>query len=308
MDKWLGKNYYNLNAFLQNRFGTRVQRIPLDAGFNCPNRDGTYGTGGCTFCGEKGSGASYTDRRLSVKEQLLSGMEIIGKKYKTDKFIAYFQAFSNTYGPPEKLYRIYKEAADIPGIVGISIGTRPDLIDDEKLDILEELSVNAMVILEYGAQSMNDAVLSAINRGHNAAATEKAIILSKKRKGLQIIAHLIFGLPGELPAGMLNGARALSGLGIDGFKVNHLYIEKDSAMEKDYNAGKIKLLTREKYISLLVQLISETPDNVVFHRLFGECRAETLAAPLWTTRKNENIMFLDKLLKEKNITQGKNND
>jgi hypothetical protein len=296
--------YYSLNSFLKNKFGEKVYRISIDAGFTCPNRDGSKGYGGCVYCGESGARARYVNPSLSVREQVRKGIETVGKRYAVKRFLAYFQAYTNTYGEVGELYRLYKSALEFPEICGIAIGTRPDCIDEEKVHMLEHLAEETFVIVEYGAQSMHDSTLEKINRAHSVADTARAVRLTVKSGRIHAAAHLIFGLPDENESDMIESVSALLSLGINGFKFHHLFIEKFTAMERDYRAGKILLMEREEYVDILVKVISILPADTVIHRLFGGSRADKLVAPLWTLDKQMNHEILRNRLMEKGITQG----
>jgi radical SAM protein (TIGR01212 family) len=299
--------YTDLNSFLRARFGERVYRVSVDAGFTCPNRDGTKGLGGCIYCSESGSRASYVEPDVPVAEQLRRGKELIARRYGVRKFIAYFQPYSNTYlsngASVETLDRIYKGALAGPDIAGIAIGTRPDTVDPRIIGLLSDIARERLVILEYGAQSMKDVVLKRINRGHTAADTEKAFGMSRGR-GLHLVAHLIFGLPGETSADMIEGVMRLAELGADGFKFHHLYIEKNTRAERMYAGGEIDLMSREEYIDVLCEVIARLPERIVLHRVFGQCAPENLSAPEWTLDKHGNLDYLRKVLRERGVRQG----
>jgi hypothetical protein len=297
-------NYFSVGSFLRNKFGEKVFRISLDAGFTCPNRDGSKGFGGCLYCGESGARARYVKPERSIKDQIKLGKEIIGKKYGTKLFIAYFQPYTNTYAGTDELYSIYKTAITEPDICGIAIGTRPDCIDQSKIDMLNQLSENTFVIVEYGAQSMKDETLDKIKRAHTAADTAKAIYMTKKSGHIHVVAHLIFGLPGETENDMVNSALVLAGLGVDGFKFHHLYVEKNTGFERFYKDNALILMERDQYIGLLLNLLPVIPPGIVIHRLFGECPNEKLLAPLWTLEKKKNIVILENLMAERGIRQG----
>lgn len=304
MNDWYGKRYHSLNAFFKNKFGEKVYRVSLDAGFTCPNRDGTKGTEGCIYCGEEGARASYVNPAKSVREQLIDGMEIIKRRYKAEKFIAYFQAYTNTYAPADKLKSIYNKALSSPEVIGISVGTRPDCIDEEKINMLESITEKKLVIIEYGIQSMKAETLKLINRGHTVENSVNSIRLTKNKKGIYVLAHVILGLPGEDFSDMENTVKALVNLCVDAFKFHHLYIEKGTFLESMYRNKTLKLLSLEEYTDILCRLLPIIPENIVIHRLFGQCSKENLIAPLWTLNKAKNIALLDRLLKEKNIMQG----
>jgi radical SAM protein (TIGR01212 family) len=298
-----GRNYYSLHSFLKDKFGEEVYRISIDAGFTCPNRDGTKGTNGCIFCSE-GSRPDYVNPSLSISGQIERGKLLIGKKYGVRKFIAYFQAYSNTYAKPDELYPVFKTACAAEGICGIAIGTRPDCVDREKIDMLGRLSESTFVIAEYGAQSMKDATLEKIKRGHLSSDTARAVLMTVESGRIHTAAHLIFGLPGETREDMLESVSVLAGLGINGFKFHHLYVEKGTAIEEYYKNDELKLMERDEYIELLLGLMPEIPPGIVIHRLFGECRRDRLVAPLWTLEKQKNLALFERLMKERGIRQG----
>jgi radical SAM protein (TIGR01212 family) len=300
----LSKHYHTANAYFQSVFGEKVHRVSIDAGFSCPNRDGTKGIGGCIYCNEAGSRARYVEPEKSVRDQVLQGIDSLGKKFDVRKFIAYFQAYSNTYADVSILGKIYSEALDFPEIVGISIGTRPDCINSEKLALIEKIAEEKWVMVEYGAQTMKNQTLELINRGHSVNETISAIQETKKRKNIQVLAHLIFGLPGEDFSDMKQSVKELVDLGVDAFKFHHLYVEKNTALEIMLNKGQVRLLKLEEYLELLCDIIPNLPERIVLHRLFGECAKENLIAPIWTLEKNKNLALLGRLLAEKNIRQG----
>jgi hypothetical protein len=299
-----GKAYNSLSYFLKQKFGEKIYRVSIDAGFSCPNRDGTKGVGGCIYCNEKGARAGYVNPDVDVKEQIRRGMEIIRGRYKAKKFIAYFQAYSNTYAPVEKLREIYAPALEFPEIAGISIGTRPDCIDNEKLNLIEEIAQRKYTIIEYGVQSMKKTSLETISRAHGVDDTIRAINDTKKRKNIDILAHLIFGLPGETKDDMTETVRILVELGVTAFKFHHLYIEKGTALEKLYNCGLYSPLGLDEYTDILSEVISIIPPRVVIHRLFGQCDRENLIAPLWTIDKQRLITEFELELEKRGITQG----
>ena len=301
----MSPRYRSLNSFLKERFGERVYRVSVDAGFTCPNRDGSKGTGGCAYCNESGSRAAYVEPEFTVAEQLRRGKEIVSRIYGAGKFITYFQPYSNTYAPVEQLERLYREALAVPDIAGIAIGTRPDTLNAETAELLAGLAKESLVILELGAQSMKDGVLRGIGRGHSADDTLRAFELVRGR-GIHLAAHLIFGLPGENSDETIDGVTALSHAGADGFKFHHLYIERGTRMEAAYRAGGISLLTLDEYIGLLGRALDILPPDAVILRLFGQSSAEMLVAPEWTLDKPRNMRALEEYLDTHGITQGRN--
>lgn len=300
------ERYYSANSFFKDIFGTKVYRISLDAHFTCPNRDGTKGYGGCIYCNSGGSKALYVDSTLSLEEQLNAGINLFKRAKKATKFIAYFQPFSNTYAPLEKLKEIYSVALKHPDVAGISIGTRPDCIDDEKLNYLEEIAGEKFLMIEYGVQTLNNQSLKFVSRGHTSEEALEAIIKTKKRKNIFVLAHLIFILPYDTVSQMYETVKKLLSSGLDAFKFHHLYIEKDTPIEKLFYEGKIHLLERDEYIKILGEIISFLPPHISIHRLFGDCPKETLVAPAWTVEKTKNLNLLNHYLEENDIYQGKN--
>lgn len=305
MKTWHGKRYHSLNSFFLEHFNEKVYRVSVDAGFTCPNRDGTKGTDGCIYCGEDGARASYVDPDKSVKDQLKEGMKLIRQRTNAKKFIAYFQAYSNTYlDDVDALEKIYLDALDFPEVAGISIGTRPDCVNADVLNMLQKISEKTWLMIEYGVQSMNNSTLKEINRRHTVDDIVNAVEMTKKRVGINVLAHVIFGLPKETKKDMMQSVSELVRLGVDAFKFHHLYVEKNTALEQLYYADKVKMLTLEEYLDILSEVIPALPEPVVLHRLFGQCSKEKLVAPHWTLDKNGNSDKLDKLLEKKGVWQG----
>ncbi len=282
---WIKKRFYDFNTYLRNIFGCRVQKITIDANLTCPNRDGTKGFGGCIYCNKRGSGTGL-GAELSVSEQILRAKDNLKKRYKAKKFLAYFQSYSNTYGPIDKLKSLYMEALSIDDIVGISIGTRPDCVEDGVLDYLKEVSNNYLVWLEYGLQSAHNKTLELINRGHGIEEFIDAVKRTRQR-GLNVCVHVILGLPYETRNHMLETARFLSNLDIQGVKIHLLYIIKDTPLEKWYLSGKYNPLTREEYVDIVSHFISYLPDSVVIQRITGDPHREELVAPMWALEKQK---------------------
>ena len=230
------KRYNDLNTYYQSLFGCRVQKITIDAGLTCPNRDGAISTRGCIYCNARGSGTGAFDRGLSVTDQLLQGKSFLSRRYKAKKFIAYFQSFSNTYASPEILKRLYDEALAVEDIVGLAIGTRPDCVDEPVLDLLQAYTPNYLIWIEYGLQSASDRTLEFINRGHDVQCFKDAIKKTSNR-GIGICVHVILGLPHETRDDMLDTAQTLADLRIDGIKLHLLYVVKGTILEAHYRQG-----------------------------------------------------------------------
>ncbi|MFC1726472.1 TIGR01212 family radical SAM protein [candidate division KSB1 bacterium] len=295
--------YYSLNNYFKETFGERVHRIPVDAGFSCPNRDGTKGTGGCIYCDELGSGAGFIKREEEVVEQVGSGIENINKRFNVNKYLVYFQSFTNTYGPLSKLEKLYKSVIDIENVIGISVGTRPDCVDEDVIGILSEIAKTKMVWIEYGLQSTHDKTLELINRGHSYSDFLKAVEITKN-KGIKILAHIIVGLPGETREDMMSTSRETARLKLDGLKIHSLYIVKGTELEKMYNQKKFKLLTEDEYIQIAADILEILPPNMVIHRLVGECDRERLVAPDWSLKKNQILNGINSELKRRGTKQG----
>ncbi len=299
------RRYYSFNEFLKERFGERVQKVTIDAGFSCPNRDGTKGRGGCIYCNRYGSGTGAFARGLSVRQQVLEGMEWAKRRYKAHKFIAYFQAFSNTYGPAELLRKRYEEALVSEEVVGISVGTRPDCVDDAVADLLKEFSERGLMVwVELGLQSVHDETLVRINRGHTFEDFLRALELLKKRD-LLVCVHIIFGLPGEDHLAMLETVRTLARLPVDGVKFHELYVVKGSKMEELYRKGLYAPLTQAEYADLVAEAIAHLPERVVIHRLTGDPLPEELVAPDWALDKRGTIRLIEEVLLNRDLYQGK---
>ncbi len=304
-EEWGGKRYNNFSHHLKKVFGEKVYRVSIDAGFTCPNRDGTLGRGGCIFCDAAGSRAGYVLPEFPVKEQIKRGIELIRKNTGARKFIAYFQAFSNTYGPVEKLEKIYREALEIPDIVGISISTRPDLVSDDVLDLLEEIGKNTYLWLELGVQTLNERILKRLNRKHTVEQSIDAIQRALKRSHIRTLTHLILGLPGEKEEDMLNTATGVSMLGVHGVKLHHLYVIKGTVLQRLYEKGIVKVYERpEDYAEIAVKFLERLSPEIIIHRLQGFAR-ENLVAPSWTANKFAGIQAIERMLEEKDSYQGK---
>ncbi|MDP2862848.1 MAG: TIGR01212 family radical SAM protein [Desulfobacterales bacterium] len=296
--------FYDLNTYYRNIFGCRVQKITVDAGLSCPNRDGTISTGGCIYCNSKGSGTGAHAGGLSVAEQLESGKAALSRRYKAKKFIAYFQSFSNTYGPVEKLKKLYDEALSVENVAGLSIGTRPDCINEPVLALLENYAKDCLVWIEYGLQSASDKTLLLINRGHDYKCFVNAVEAAKGR-GIKICAHVILGLPGEEKKDMLETAEAIAGLGIDGVKIHLLYVVKGTKMESLYLAGKHRCLEQDEYAGLVCDFLELLPEEVVIQRLTGDPHRDELVAPVWSLEKAKTIALIKNTFEKRDSRQGK---
>jgi len=295
--------YRDLNSYLKARFGQRVQKITLDAGLTCPNRDGRIGTGGCLYCNARGSGTGAWRRGQSITTQMEEGLPRLARRYRAAKFIAYFQSFSNTYAPKEHLRELYEEALAFPQVVGLSIGTRPDCLAEDVLDLLAEYAQDRLVWLELGLQSAHDATLQRLNRGHDAACFTTAVNRAAAR-GLEVIAHVILGLPGEGPREMAATATYLSRLPLQGVKIHLLYVVKDSSLDSLHKAGEYACLSEAEYVQRAVDFIERLPSHLVIHRLTGDPHPEELVAPAWCLNKTQVLQHLREEFTRRGTRQG----
>jgi radical SAM protein (TIGR01212 family) len=296
--------YNDLNSHLRKQFGCRVQKIALDAGFGCPNRDGTLSTEGCIYCNSLGSGSGAFRKGLSISEQIIQAKDALRKRYKAEKFIVYFQAFTNTYAPAEKLKGLYEEALKDPDVVGLSIGTRPDCVEEEILDLLETYAKDRLVWIEYGLQSAHDATLSLINRGHDWRCFVEAVEKTRGR-GIRICTHIILGLPGEGRDEMMGTADKISRLGLDGIKIHSLYIVRGTRMEELFREGNYACLNQQGYAELVCDILETLPAEMVIQRLTGDPKPSELVAPAWTAKKSETLKLISEVLERRDSYQGK---
>ncbi len=290
------------NQYLKEKYGGRIQKIAIDAGFTCPNRDGSKASGGCTFCNNV-SFSPYAMTKQTVEEQIEKAMSFYKKRFKNVKgFLAYFQAFTNTYAPVEKLKEIYDKAMEYPEIIGMSIGTRPDVVPDEVLDLIASYTVEKPEIwVEYGLQTANPKTLRNINRAHGVAEFVDAVLRTKKRAGIKICAHVIIGLPGDEYEDYIETAKLIAALPIDGIKIHPLHIVKHTIMEKQYERGEISVLTLEEYAKYVADFLEYLPEDIIIHRMTGEAEESELIAPDWCSpkRKMDVLNALEKEFKKR---------
>jgi radical SAM protein (TIGR01212 family) len=294
------KRYNQFTEELRARFGCRVQRISVDAGFTCPNRDGTVGTEGCIYCSSRGAGAPGIARGLSVTEQLLADKDFLARRYHAHKFLAYFQAFSNTYGPVERLRSLYDEALAVPDIVGLIVGTRPDCLPPAVLDLLAGYSRRTYLWLELGLQSSRDRSLAWIGRGHDVACFGTAAAAAKSR-GIRVCAHVILGVPGESRDEMLATAGYLNSLAVDGVKLHHLHVLKGTELAKRHETGGIELMGQDAYVGLACDFLERLAPTTLIHRLVGDGNRD-LIAPRWNKLAVMNA--IDAELERRGTRQG----
>lgn len=297
------KRYNAFSGELKRRFGCKVQRISVDAGFTCPNRDGTLDTEGCIFCGGNGSGSLGIRRELSVTAQIEDGREVMVRKYRAEKFIAYFQAFSTTHAPVATLRPLYHEALAVPGVAGLIVATRPDCLPDDVLDYLSELSRQTYLWLEIGLQSIHDKSLTFINRRHDYACFVAAVERAKARK-VRVCTHVILGLPGETRAEMLAMAGELNRLGVDGVKLHLLHVMKGTRLAELYDKGDVEMLGRDEYAGLVCDFLELLDPRILIHRLTGDGGHDNLVAPLWSLKKFELLNLIDGELARRGTRQG----
>lgn len=296
------KLYNTFSQELRRRFGCRVQRVSLDAGFTCPNRDGKVGFGGCVFCGDRGAAAVGVPIDLPLADQLRQSKEYLIRKFRAENFLAYFQAYSNTYSSVDLLRQQYAEALAEPDMIGLIIGTRPDCLPDDVLDLLAELNEQTYLWLELGMQTMHDHTLAAVNRGHDHACFVDAVQRCQ-RLGIRVCAHLILGLPGESKNEMIQSVQELNRLRVDGVKLHHLHVLKGSQLELEYHKGSLRLMDREQYVELVCDILEVLDPNIMVHRLMGDGRSE-LVAPDWSRRKMEVLNLIDATMIKRGSRQG----
>jgi uncharacterized protein len=306
---WGHNRRYNSYAeYFRKEFGRRVQKISIDAGFTCPNRDGTLATGGCTYCDNDAFNPTYCSPLKTISQQLEEGAEFHRVRYRrAQNYLAYFQAYSNTFAPLEKLKRLYNEALSFPGVLGLVIGTHPDCIDNEKLDYFARLSETHYVILEYGIESCYDRTLRRINRGHTYAQAEAAIRLTASY-GIKTGAHFIFGLPGESESDMLAEAAIISRLPLNNVKLHQLQIVKNTAMASEFasNPGDFHHFSLDAYIDFVIRFVERLNPAFVIERFSGEVPPRFLAAPAWGLIRTDQVnVMIEKELEKQDTWQGK---
>lgn len=288
--------YTTLNNYLKERFGEKVYKIALNGGFTCPNRDGTIDTRGCIFCSKGGSGDFAESPDLTITEQIENGKKRLEKKIKNGKYIAYFQAFTNTYAPVERLRAIYEEAINHPDIVALSIGTRPDCLGDDVLALLDELNKIKPIFVELGLQTINENTAKYIRRGYTLEVYDKAVA-NLHKIGINVVTHIILGLPNESKEDMLKSVEYACTV-TDGIKLQLLHILKSTDLAKDYEQGKFEVLTLEQYTEIIKECVQIIPENVVIHRLTGDGAKKDLIAPLWSADKKTVLNTINRALNE----------
>lgn len=298
------KRYFQYSKHLENFFGCKVYKITLDAGFDCPNRDGTKSSGGCIFCDESGSFSRAHSNILSIEKQLKESSNHLRDRFKAQKFLAYFQAYTNTYASVERLRQVYDNVFTNKDVVGMSIGTRPDCVDEEKLNLIEEYAKKYYVWIEYGLQSSHNKTLKLINRGHTVEDFTKAIEMTKGRN-IKICAHIILGLPDETREDMLETARFIAKSGVDGIKIHLLCALKGTKLADMYENGVFIPMGEEEYVQTVCDFLELLPSNMTIHRIAGNGLKEILIAPKWLDNKFSTLNKIDKELERRDSWQGK---
>ncbi len=289
--------YLSFNKYLKDKFGQKVYKISLDGGFTCPNRDGKTGTRGCIFCSKGGSGDFAESREMSITEQIESGKKKVEKKIKSGKYIAYFQAFTNTYAPVEMLRQKYEEAINHPDIVALSIATRPDCLGDDVLRLLDEMNKIKPVFVELGLQTIHQKSAKYIRRGYDLSVYDKAV-MDLKKIGVNVVVHVILGLPNESENDMLETVKYVCESGANGIKLQLLHVIDGTDLAKDYEKGLFKTLEFDEYVNLIVKCVKIIPKDIVIHRLTGDGAKKDLIAPLWSADKKKVLNAINKALRE----------
>jgi radical SAM protein (TIGR01212 family) len=302
--QWHGRRYNSYNRLLKDTFDARVYKIGLRLDFTCPNRDGTVAVGGCIYCNNSSHTPADYQPRASVTEQLERGAAAIQRRHRAEKFIAYFQSYTNTYGSVSKLEKLYREALDFRGVVGLSIATRPDCLPEDTLNLLSDLAHDTYLWLELGLESMQDRTLRWVNRGHGLREFIDAVRRSKER-GLRVCTHLILGFPGESCAEMVATTSLLNQLAVDGLKLHNLHVIKNTVLEKIYVSRGFTLLSQSEYVMLVVDFLERLAPEVVVHRLTGETYRAITVAPEWSINKIGVHNAIYKELEERDTWQGK---
>ncbi len=298
--------YYDFASFLAKHFEGKVQKISIHAGFTCPNRDGTKGTGGCSYCNNQTFNPEYCDPKFGIRKQLEDGIRFFSRKYPTMHYLAYFQAYTNTYGEIEQLKAMYEEALSVEGIVGLVIGTRPDCISPTLLDYIEQLSHKTFVMVEYGIESANDLTLQRTNRGHDFTTAIEAILKTNER-GILVGGHLILGLPGEDHDELMRQADAIASLPLDMIKLHQLQLIKGTRMAREYEQypEQFHLYTVNEYIDLAIDYIEHLPSTMVVERFIPQSPRSLLIAPDWGIKNYQFVEHLKHRMQERDTWQGR---
>jgi len=301
---WGNKRYHALNYHLRQKFGQKVYKIPLDAGFSCPNRDGAKGYGGCAFCSVRGSGDFAPAADLDIQLQFAQSRAMMQKKWAEGKYIAYFQAFTNTYAPVERLRYLYETALGQAGVVGIAIATRPDCLPPEVLELLAEINQRTYLWVELGLQTIHEKSAARMNLNYRLDTFLDACDALRERQ-IETCAHVILGLPGETHGEMLETGRVVAGLPLQGLKLHLLHVMRDTPLGKTYTEAPFPLLSREEYVGLVVDILEIISPEVIIHRLTGDSPRDLLIGPWWSLNKWEVLNSIDKEMERRNTWQGR---
>ncbi|WP_456406694.1 TIGR01212 family radical SAM protein [Caldithrix abyssi] len=303
---WGTSHRYNRFVDFQRKiYGERVQKVTVDAGFTCPNRDGTVARGGCIYCNNESFNPGYNSASKTIRQQIDEGIEFLKRRYKNvNKFIVYFQPYSNTYAPLETLKRYYEQALSHPEVIGLTIGTRPDCVDEAKIAYLENLAGEYDITIEYGLESISDETLKKINRGHDVQSYLDALEMTRNR-GIKICTHMIFGFPWEAESLWLETAQWLSEKPFDFLKIHQLHVVTNTALERMYKKEPFPLMGPEAYIDLIIRFLERLNPRIVIQRLFGEAPPRTLVAPHWGVRNTQLTRLLESEMNRRDTWQGK---
>ncbi len=297
------KRYHTWNYYLRNTFGEKVFKVSINAGFTCPNIDGKVSFGGCTYCSKEGSGDFAGNPKDNLIKQFDDITQMMHKKWPNAKYIGYFQAFTNTYAPVDVLKEKYETILALDDVIGLSISTRPDCLEDDVVEYLSELNKRTNLWVELGLQTIHDSTSKLINRGHDYDEFLKGLE-KLKAKNIKVIVHIINGLPGEDYNMMMETAKAVANMGVDGIKIHLLHVIKDTPMEKMLQNGMLTLMNQEEYINLVCDQLEILPDTMIVHRLTGDGKRDELVGPLWSLKKWEVLNAIDDELKKRNSYQG----
>jgi len=300
----MDRRYTSFGAYMKKRFGATVYKVNVDAGFTCPNRDGTVGVSGCIYCNNDSFRPSSCVPTLTVSEQVQNGITYVKKRYKSEKFLVYFQPYTNTYAPVDELERLYKEALSDPSVIGLAIGTRPDAVDAEKIALIQSLAEKYFILIEYGMQSMYDKSLEFINRGHDYNTFLKALEMTKDR-GIFIGTHIIVGFPTETREEMMSMSEELSNLPLEFLKIHQLQVIKDTPLEIMYREKPFHVFGYDEYLDFVIDFIERLSPRIVIQRLFATAPDSILIAPHWGKSRQEILRDIEKRLEARDTYQGK---
>jgi radical SAM protein (TIGR01212 family) len=300
----MDRRYTSFGAYMRKRFGATVYKVNVDAGFTCPNRDGTVGVSGCIYCNNDSFRPSSCRPTLTVSEQVLNGITYVRKRYKSEKFLVYFQPYTNTYAPVDELERLYREALSDASVIGLAIGTRPDAVDAEKIALIQSLAEKYFILVEYGMQSMYDKSLEFINRGHDYNTFLKALEMTRNR-GIFIGAHIIVGFPTETRDEMLAMADELSYLPIEFLKIHQLQVIKETPLEILYKENPFHVFAYDEYLDFVIDFIERLSSNITLQRLFATAPDAILIAPQWGKSRQEILRDIERRFEVRDTYQGK---